>query len=97
MLNKFNDLKSEISMSKEIRFCFEIEEGARLLYAELKSVVDESCTLTYQTKILSNLFQVSDATMRKWLNQLCMKGFIRLEKAIHDGKRLDVIRLVDLT
>lgn len=90
--------KDEITMPRKIRFRFDIEEGARMLFCELKSISNgERNLIIYQTKQLAGLYHVSASTIRKWINQLCSKNLIRLEKTIVDGRRCDAIRITELS
>lgn len=62
-----------------VRYCKKLENGARLLYGEITALCNEKGYCWASSKYFSDLYEVSDRTIRRWLAKLEKNKFIKVE------------------
>lgn len=62
-----------------VRYCKEIEPGAKLLYGELTALSNLNGYCWASNKYFSDLYNVEERTIQRWLESLSKKKFIKVE------------------
>lgn len=62
-----------------VRYCKEIEPGAKLLYGELTALANLNGYCWASNKYLADLYDVDERTIQRWLESLSKKKFIKVE------------------
>lgn len=71
-----------------IRFETHIPPGAKILFAELTAWSKQyNGFCPYQPKSLAKIYQVSEFTIRKWINCLVEMGFIKMIVDFNGSRR----------
>lgn len=68
-----------------VRFCKEIEMGAKLLYAEITSLTDAAGYCWATNKYFAELYDVDISTIKRWISSLQDQHFINIEIDKHAG------------
>lgn len=62
-----------------VRYCSNIEMGAKLLYAEITSLTHVEGYCWASNEYFSNLYEVETRTIQRWISSLVKENFITLE------------------
>lgn len=62
-----------------VRYCKEIESGAKLLYGELTALASQEGFCWASNKYLSDLYDVDKKTIQRWVSSLVDRKFIEIE------------------
>lgn len=76
-----------------IRFDPTIPPGARILFAEFFEWSKEKGSFPYETKVLANMYSVSDFTIRKWIRILAQHNLIDVRIDMSHGVQKKYIQV----
>ena len=76
----------QITLGK-FRFRNDLPLGSIVLYAEFYGINQEHGYVPYNIKKFSEIYSVTDTTIRSWINHLVEKNLIKLATELVDGCR----------
>lgn len=76
----------QITLGK-FRFRNDLPLGSKVLYAEFYGINQEQGYVPYNIKKFSEIYSVTDTTIRAWINHLVDKKLIKLATELVDGCR----------
>lgn len=91
-----NSLKpnKEVSLSNKIRFDKTIPHGAKILFAEFQEWSKERASFPFDANTLAEMYDVTPATIRKWVEILHNHRLIDLYIDFYDGCQKKFIKVL---
>lgn len=63
----------------KVRYCSELSSGSKLLYGEITALCNEKGYCWASNKYFSDLYEVDERTIRRWISSLESNRFVKVE------------------
>lgn len=84
-------------LSADVRYSKDIPQGAKLLFAEITALCNEKGYCWASNSYFSNLYNVSNRTISRWVDALSNSGFIELKFEYHKCGKVVKTRFIKLS